>query len=82
MRPRDVGGVCRNAGGAAMRAQPLGVSVEPPYGDTVHVRGVPRCGGTAMRALPLEPSVGLPLGRGAREGCAKMGAAPPCERGQ
>ena len=58
-----------------------GVFGGTPYGDTVHVKGVPGCGGAAMRALPLEPSVGLPLGHGAREGCAKMGAAPPCERG-
>ena len=53
---------CAKMGGGAMRALPLGPSVELPYGATNRLRGVPKKAGGRMRAVALGPSAELPMG--------------------
>ena len=53
-------GVWRHGRGDAMRALPLGPSVD--YGATKRVRVVATWRGDAMRALPFGPSVEFPMG--------------------
>eukprot|EP00959_Pyramimonas_sp_CCMP1952_P154595 3234054-Pyramimonas_sp.AAC.1 len=64
-----------------MRAAALGPSVEPLYGATKRVRGVPKsvCGTHA--GTPIGAFGGSPYGATKREGCAEMGVAGACGRG-
>eukprot|EP00959_Pyramimonas_sp_CCMP1952_P232743 4864034-Pyramimonas_sp.AAC.1 len=68
-----------------MRTLPLAPSVEPPYGTTKRVRGVPKWAGNRMRTVPLGPSVEPPSwglrwialwGHETCDGCAEMGGEP------